>query len=43
VIGDIAATFHFPPTEIWNMDADELLFWHAQAARISEAGRTAGS
>jgi hypothetical protein len=35
VIGDIAATFHFPPSEIWDMNAEELLFWHDQAARIN--------
>lgn len=35
MIGDIAYTFHFPPAELWAMDVEELLFWHAQAARIN--------
>ena len=40
-MGDVAATFHFPPSEMWEMDADELRFWHRQAVRVSEAGRGA--
>lgn len=35
-MGDIAAVFHFPPSELWEMDAEELLFWHNQARRVSE-------
>ena len=35
MIGDVAATFHFPPSEIWAMEVDELLYWHAQALRIN--------
>jgi hypothetical protein len=35
VIGDIAATFHFPPSELWAMSADDLLFWHGQAVRVN--------
>ena len=35
MIGDVAATFHFPPSEIWAMEGAELLFWHTQAARIN--------
>jgi len=29
-------TFHFPPTDIWAMDAEELMFWHAQALRVNK-------
>jgi hypothetical protein len=35
VIGDVAVTFHFPPSEIWEMTTEELIFWHAQAARVN--------
>jgi hypothetical protein len=35
VIGDIATTFHFPPSEIWGMSTDDLLFWHEQAACVN--------
>ncbi|MDR3221750.1 MAG: GpE family phage tail protein [Candidatus Accumulibacter sp.] len=35
MIGDLAAAFHFPPAELWGMDAKELLFWHRQAARVN--------
>jgi hypothetical protein len=34
VIGDVAASFCFPASEIWAMDVDELLFWHDQAVRV---------
>lgn len=33
-MGDIAYMFHFPPSELWAMDTDELLMWHGQAVRI---------
>ncbi|WP_439640238.1 GpE family phage tail protein [Nevskia sp.] len=35
VLGDIAAHFHFPPAALWEMDADEISFWHHQVLRIS--------
>ena len=35
-MGDIAYTFHFQPSELWGMEADELMMWHEQAVRISE-------
>lgn len=35
MIGDIAYTFHFPPSELWEMEPPELLYWHSQAARIN--------
>lgn len=34
-MGDLAATFHFQPSELWAMEVDELLFWHGQARRIN--------
>lgn len=40
-MGDLALTFHFPPGALWEMDAQELRFWHGQALRIArerEAG-----
>ena len=27
--------FHFPPSELWEMDWDELQFWSRQAERLS--------
>lgn len=35
-MGDVAAVFHFPPSELWSMGARELAMWHGQAARIME-------
>jgi hypothetical protein len=35
LIGNVAATFHFPPSELWEMSLDDLLFWHVQAERIN--------
>lgn len=41
VMGDVAYAFHFPASELWEMDLEELLFWHKQAVRISKRGRKA--
>lgn len=35
-MADIAYVFHFPPSELWNMEIEELMEWHRQAARINE-------
>jgi hypothetical protein len=35
----IAYTFHFPPSEIWEMDAQEIDFWAGEAKMIAEAQR----
>lgn len=32
-MGDVAYAFKFPPSEMAEFDARELLFWHRQAAR----------
>ncbi len=32
----VAAVFHFPPSEIWNMTSDELDFWAAEAQKLCE-------
>lgn len=37
MIGDIAAAFHFPPSEIWAMDVEDVHFWHGQALRLNSA------
>lgn len=34
MIGNIAYAFHFPASEIWEMELDELLFWQKQVERI---------
>ncbi|HXG47684.1 MAG TPA: GpE family phage tail protein [Methylomirabilota bacterium] len=36
VVGDVGYHFHFPPSEIWEMDLEELGFWHRQLRRINE-------
>lgn len=35
-MAEVAYTFHWPPSELWEMDLDELLEWHMQAARINK-------
>jgi hypothetical protein len=32
----VAYTFHFPASELWAMDIEELLDWHAQAKAINK-------
>jgi hypothetical protein len=39
-MGDVAFTFHFPPSELWEMPIDELMEWHKQATRINEQLKT---
>jgi len=34
--GNIAYSFHFPPSEIMSMDIDDLIFWSKQAVRINK-------
>jgi hypothetical protein len=33
-MGDIAFMFNFQPSELWEMDDHELIFWHKQAKRF---------
>lgn len=33
MLGDIAVVFHFQPSELWEMDIEELAKWHVQARR----------
>jgi hypothetical protein len=35
-MGDVAYCFGFPPSELWALPVDELLFWHGQALRLHE-------
>lgn len=47
IIGNLAYTFRFQPSEIWKMSPRELLFWNGQAERIAaelkdEAPKTPG-
>jgi len=35
-MGLIAYAFHFPSTDIWDMDADELFFWQHRAEEIAK-------
>ncbi|WP_420825395.1 GpE family phage tail protein [Rhodocyclus purpureus] len=36
----MAWTFHFPPSDLWEMDAAELDFWADEAKRIADARRS---
>jgi hypothetical protein len=36
VFGQLAVGFHFQPSELWAMTADDLEFWVRQLNRISE-------
>lgn len=36
LVGNIAFVFHFPPSELWAMTSDDLVFWNEQAARINK-------
>lgn len=35
-MADVAFTFHFPASELWEMGVDELMDWHGQVTRIQE-------
>jgi hypothetical protein len=39
-MAEVAFVFHFPPSELWDMDVDEILMWHEQAKRINEQLKT---
>jgi len=41
VIADLCAHFHWPLSEVMEMDATEILVWHAQARRQTEAAHKA--
>lgn len=32
-MADVAYVFHFPPSELWGLEIDELMEWHRQAMR----------
>ena len=34
----MAAVFHFPPSELWALDAGEVAMWMTQARRVTETG-----
>jgi hypothetical protein len=43
MFGDLAYVFHFPPSELLEMEFDDLMMWHSQAKRLLEAmGRVNG-
>jgi hypothetical protein len=35
-MAELAYFYHFQPSELWDMDTDELLIWYEQAVRIHE-------
>ncbi len=40
-VGAIAYYLHFPPSEIWDMELDEICFWCEQIQKQSDAIRRA--
>lgn len=32
-MADLAIAFHWPPSELWELDVDELFDWRERAAR----------
>jgi len=37
-IGVFAMLFHFPPSELWLMDGDEIRFWAEVAQQVLQKG-----
>jgi hypothetical protein len=35
-MAELAYVFHFPPSELWEMEIEDLCMWYEQAVRISE-------
>lgn len=35
-MADLAYVFHFQPSELWEMEIEELLMWYEQGGRIGE-------
>ena len=35
-MADVAFTFHFQPSELDELEVEELLLWHEQVRRINE-------
>jgi len=40
-MADVAFVFHFPPSELWGLDIEELMEWHGQAKRLQDTGEEA--
>ena len=34
-MAELAYFYHFQPSELWEMELDELLMWNEQAVRIN--------
>ncbi|MET0362947.1 MAG: GpE family phage tail protein [Sphingobium sp.] len=39
LLGELAAVFHFQPSELWAMDWEELLMWRDQAERMAREAK----
>lgn len=37
----LAYVFHFQPSQLWSMDADDLAFWASRAGEIQDERRKA--
>lgn len=35
-MAELAYFYHFQPSELWEMDVDDLIIWFDQAVRINE-------
>lgn len=33
-MAEVAYLFHFPPSELWGMDINELIMWHKEGRGI---------
>ncbi|MBI4211059.1 MAG: GpE family phage tail protein [Deltaproteobacteria bacterium] len=38
-LGSLAYAFHFPPSELWEMDIAEILFWMDRLKEVLPRGR----
>jgi hypothetical protein len=38
-MAEVAHVLHFALDDLWSMEVDELVLWHAQAVRIASAER----
>lgn len=36
VLAEVAFAYHFPRSELWEMEVEELMMWHAEWLKISE-------
>lgn len=42
VLAELALFFHFQPSELWEMDAEDMMFWMAREQEILERRKSGG-